>query len=92
MRHRSTKLRDNLFNFRTYRTCPDCDARYTSDPSTRRRQVPIVVLGLLSTGLLIGGAFTSNLAWSALGVVISLVLMGYAAYAVAKLRYVPYDD
>ena len=39
------------YSLKPYRVCPYCKTKYTTDPKTRRRQIPIVILALISLGL-----------------------------------------
>jgi len=79
------------YSLKPYRVCPDCHAKYTSDSKSKRRQVPIVVLGLITLGLTIAIKLR-GFDWLLPAALSQVVLWAYVGYAVSKVTYVPYDD
>lgn len=74
-----------------YRVCADCGAKYTADPCSRKRQLPLLILVLIVLGLnaavpLIGKE------WLVLAFVSDIVLLCYLAYAVSKVTWVVYQE
>jgi transposase-like protein len=78
-------------SLKPYRVCPDCNAKYTSDSKSKRRQVPIMVLALISLGLSIGVTLRRS-DWLLPAFVSVIVLGVYVGYAVSKITYVRYHD
>ncbi len=77
------------YSFKPFRVCPDCHAKYTTDPKTRRRQIPIVILALLSLGLTFV-VHSKGLGWLLPAVVSYIVLWAYVGYVLSKMTYVRY--
>jgi len=88
MRSRSL-LADSIL--KPYRVCPDCSAKYTSDSKFKRRQVPIIVLTLITLGLFIGVPLRGS-ALLLPAFVSLIVLWVYVGHAVSKVTYVRYHD
>lgn len=74
-----------------YRVCPDCNARYTADRKTKLRQVPIIILALISLGLTAAGALIEP-AWLLPAVFSYFVLLVYVGYVVSKVSWVQYHN
>ena len=79
------------YSLRPYRVCPDCNAKYSTDPKTRRRQIPIIILTLIALVLtvLVG---LKGAAWLLPAVVSHIILWSYIGYALSKLTYVQYPN
>lgn len=88
MRSRSLFSHDSL---KPYRVCPDCNARYTADLTTRKRQVPIIFLVLIALGLTAAASLRGSI-WLLPAAVSYIVLWVYIGYAVSKVTYVKYQD
>jgi len=74
-----------------YRTCPDCNAKYTSDPNSRKRQLPIAILCLLVLGLSLAvGAKGSG--WLVPAVLSYITLGAYLYYSLSRIGYVKYRN
>ena len=79
----------SLYTLKPYRTCPDCKAKYTSDPDSRKRQLPIAILCLLVLGLSLAvGAEGSG--WLVPAVLSYIALGAYLFYTLSRIRYVKY--
>jgi len=79
------------WSLRPYRVCPDCNAKYTADANTKKRQLPIIALVLIALGLT-AAVHLKGFVWLAPAVVSYVVLWGYVGYAVSKVTYVRYHD
>jgi len=79
------------YSLKPYRVCPDCHAKYTSDSKSKRRQVPILVLGLITLGLLIEVTMKGSI-WILPAFVSLIVLWVYVGYALSKVTYVQFHD
>ena len=79
------------YSLKPYRVCPDCNAKYTTDWKSKRRQLPIVILALVALGLT---AVVSIEGFGRLlpAVVSYIVLWVYVGYALSKVVYVRYPD
>ncbi len=87
---RSRNLLSN-FSLKPYRVCPDCNAKYTADPKTKKRQRPIAVLALTALGLT-AAARLEGAVWLLPAVVSHAILWIYVGYAASKVTYVAYRD
>ncbi len=77
------------YSLKPNRVCPDCNAKYTSDLKTKKRQIPIVILGLVALGL----TFTVSLkgiGWLLPTIASHIALWVYTGYAVSKVTNVKY--
>jgi uncharacterized protein (DUF983 family) len=83
------RSRSLLYSMKPYRVCPDCHAKYTSDPDSRRRQLPIAILSLIVLGLSIAISL-DGAHWLVPAILSYIALLGYVAYALSKLNYVKY--
>jgi uncharacterized protein (DUF983 family) len=79
------------YSVKPYRVCPDCNAKYTSDLKSKRRQVPIIVLTLITLGLFITVTLKGSV-WLLPAVVSLIVLWVYVGYALSKVTYVQFHD
>jgi len=79
------------YSLRPYRVCPDCNEKYTSDSKSKRRQVPILVLGLITLGLMIEVTLKGSV-WILPAFVSLIVLWVYVGYALSKVTYVRFHD
>ena len=79
------------YSLKPYRVCPDCNARYTSDLNTKKRQVPIVLLILIALGLTVAVGLRGFI-WLLPAVLSHIILWVYVGYAVSKVTYVQYPD
>ena len=86
------RSRSLYFNYslKPYRVCPDCGARYCSDPVSKNRLWLIILLAMLVMGLTIIARFNGSYWWG-LVVLNHVALWGYLVYAVSKITYVKYD-
>jgi uncharacterized protein (DUF983 family) len=79
------------YSLKPYRVCPDCNAKYTSDSKSKRRQVPILALALSTLGLTIAVTLRgSDWVWPAF--MSHIVFWVYVGYALSKITYVRYHD
>ena len=79
------------YSLKPYRVCLDCNAKYTSDSKSKRRQVPILVLGLITLGLMIEVTLNGSV-WILPAFVSLIVLWVYVGYALSKVTYVRFHD
>ena len=79
------------YSLKPYRVCPDCKAKYTSDPNTKKRLLPILVLTMVALSLTLAAHFKGFI-WGVAAVLGYVVLWVYVAYAVSKITYVKYDE
>jgi len=79
------------YSLKPYRVCPDCNAKYTSDSKSKRRQVPIMVLGLITIGLMVLARLRGS-DWLLPAFVSLVVFTVYVGYAVSKVTYVRFHD
>lgn len=79
------------YSLKPYRVCPDCQARYTADSKSKRRQVLIAILALVALGLTAAVRF-EGLGWLLPAVASYIVLWVYVGYALSKIVYVRYPD
>ena len=78
-------------SLKPYRVCPDCNGKYTADSKSRKRQIPIAVLALISLGLTCAVGLKGS-GWLVPAVASHVVLWVYVGYAVSKIIYVPYRE
>lgn len=88
MQTRSLKLH---YSLKPYRIRPDCNAKYTTDLKTKKRQIPILILSLTGLGFTIIAAFKGP-AWVLLAAVCYIILWVYIGYTLSKITYVKYND
>mgnify|MGYP001812225881 CR=1 FL=1 len=79
------------YSLRPYRVCPDCNSKYTTDPKTRKRQVPIIILVLVAMGLTFAVSL-EGFAWLLPAALSHIILWGYIGYAISRVTYVKYPD
>jgi len=79
------------YSLKPYRVCPDCNAKYTTDSKSKKRQIPIVLLVLLSL-ILTGAVGVKGISWLLPALVSQIVLWGYVGYALSKVTYVRYPN
>ena len=79
------------YSLKPYRVCPDCNARYTTDLNTRKRQIPIALLGLNALGLTFAASL-KGVVWLLPAVVSQIILWVYVGYALSEVIYVKYSD
>ena len=77
------------YSLKPYRVCPDCNAKYTTDSKSKKRQIPIFFLGLISLTLT-GAVGFKGTGWMLPALVSLIVLWGYVGYALSKVTYVRY--
>lgn len=77
------------FGLKSYRVCPNCQSKYTTDKSTRRRAVWIVIFALITVGLS-AGAMVMGFPWGLASVVSGTALLVYVGYTLSKMSYVEY--
>ena len=80
-----------LQGFKPYRVCPDCHARYTTDPGTRKRVLVIVVFALFTLALSTAG-FLIGYPWGILAFLAGTGLLVYVGYVLSNMTYVEYRD
>jgi len=81
----------SYYTLKPYRVCPDCHAKYTTDRKSKRRQIPIVLLGFLSLGLT-AAIRTLGSVWILAALASYVVLWAYVGFALSKVFYVRYPD
>jgi hypothetical protein len=79
------------YSSKPYRVCPDCNANYTTDSKTRKRQIRIIILTLNALVLTVSVGL-KGVAWLLPAVVSHVILWGYIGYALSKVTYVQYPD
>ena len=79
------------YSLKPYRVCPDCNAKYTTDPKTRKRQIPIVILALTVLGLTFA-VHMKGFVWLLPAVASHIILWVYVGYALSNVVYVQYSD
>lgn len=77
--------------FRRYRICPHCEARFTVDPGTKRRQAIAIVLALVSLYLTIR-LIIEGANWLILACLSYGVLAAYIYFANLRVVEVPYVE
>ena len=81
----------SLHGFKAYRVCPDCKARYTTDPSTKKHALVIAVFALLTLTLSIAGLLI-GFPWGILAFLVGTGLLVYVGYVLSKMMYIEYHD
>ena len=81
----------SLHGFKSYRVCPDCQAKYTSDASTRKRGLVLAVFALFTVALSVAG-FLLGFPWGILAFLAGSGLLVYAGYVLSKTTYVEYRE
>lgn len=79
------------YTLKPYRVCPDCHAKYTADPQTRKRQITILILTLIALVLTVSVGL-KGAAWLLPAVVSHIVLWSYIGYTLSQATYVPCPD
>ncbi len=79
------------YSLKPYRVCPDCNAKYTADSKTKKRQIPILILALTALGLTFAVRL-NGFVWLLPAVVSHIILWVYLGYALSKVAYVQYRD
>lgn len=77
------------FSMKSYRVCPNCQSKYTTDKRTRRRSVWIVIFALITVGLSVR-AMVMGFPWGLASVVSGTALLVYVGYTLSKMSYVEY--
>ncbi len=88
MRGRSLLSHHSL---KPYRVCPDCGGKYTADPKTKQKQIPIIVLALIALGLTAAVSF-KGVSWLLPAIVSHIILWGYVGYSASRVVYVQHLD
>jgi uncharacterized protein (DUF983 family) len=78
------------YSLKPYRVCPDCNARYTADPATKKRMVLIFIVTVIALSLTVA-ARLKGFVWGVAAVLWYVLLWVYIGYAVSKVSYVQYD-
>ena len=73
------------------RACPDCNANYTTDSKTSKRQIPIMIPALVAL-VLTAAASCKGIARRLPAVVSHIILWACVGSALSKLAYVQYPD
>ena len=81
----------SYYSLKPYRVCPDCQAKYTSDPKTRRRQLGILVLALAVFGFTVAAAL-KGWVWVLPAVLSHIAFWGYFGYVLSRISYAPYEE
>ena len=79
------------YSLKPYRVCPDCNAKYTTDAKSKRRQGPIAILALVALALTFAARFEGS-SWLIPALVSYIVMWVYIGYALSKIEYVRYCD
>jgi len=79
----------HVHGFKSYRFCPDCQAKYTTDASTKKRGLVLAVFALLTLTLSAAGHFIGP-PWGLLAFLAGSGLLVYAGYALSKMTYIEY--
>lgn len=81
----------SLRGFRSYRVCPDCQAKYTTDACTKKRGLVIAAFAFITLGLSAAG-FLIGPPWGLLAFFAGTGLLGYAGYVLSRMTYIEYRD
>ena len=81
----------SYYSLRPYPVCPDSKSKYTIDPKTRKRQVPIIILVLVTMGLTFAVGLKGS-AWLLPTVASHIILWIYIGYALSMVTYIKYPD
>lgn len=87
---RSRSLLSQL-SLKPYRVCPDCNAKYVSDPKTRKRQAPIIILAMIAFGLTAAVGLKGS-GWLLPAVASHIIMWAYIGYTISHVKYVKYPD
>ena len=79
------------YSLKPYRVCPDCNAKYTADSKTKKRQIPIMLLALTAVGLTFAVRW-KGFVWLLPAMVNYIILWVYVGYALSKVTYVQYPE
>jgi uncharacterized protein (DUF983 family) len=79
------------YSLKPYRVCPDCGAKYTADPKTKQRQLPIIVLVLIALGSTAAVGLKGTM-WLLPAILSNIVLWCYVGYAVSRVKYVQHCE
>lgn len=79
------------FSLKPYRVCPDCQAKYTTDRSSRKRSLVVALIALLTLALSVAGIMI-GFPWGLAAFFGSIGLLGYVGYFLSKIEYVEYHD
>ena len=79
------------YSLKPYRVCPDCNAKYTTDSKTKKRQIPVIILALIALGLTLA-VHWKGFGWLLPAVVSYIILWVYAGYVLSKVTYVQYPE
>ena len=78
------------YSLKPYRVCPDCGAKYRSDPDTRRRLWPILLLGTFTFCLTATAGLRGSYWW--IPTLLShAVLWSYLGYVLNNISFVEYE-
>jgi uncharacterized protein (DUF983 family) len=78
------------YSLKPYRVCPDCNARYTADSTTKKRMVLIFILTVVALSLAVA-ARLKGYVWGVAAVLWYVLLWVYIGHALSKVSYVRYD-
>lgn len=79
------------YSLKPYRVCPDCQAKYTVDTSTKRRQLLLAVFAVMTLMLSVA-AYLNGFPWSLATFLSGTGLLIYVGYTLSKMRYVEFRD
>lgn len=88
MRNRSLL---NHYTFKPYRVCPDCHAKYTTDTSTKTRQLLIAVFAMMTIMLSVA-SYLKGFPWTLAAFLSGIGLLVYVGYALSKMTYGEFRD
>lgn len=77
------------YQLKSYRVCPDCNAKFTVDRRTKRRQLLVIPL-VFATFLLTVAVPLKGLIWLGPAILSHVALWTYLAHVVSKTKYVSY--
>ena len=76
---------------KSFRVCPDCHAKYTTDASTKKRGQVVAVFAILTLTLSMAGLLI-GFPWGILAFIVGTGLLIYVGYVVSKMTYIEYRD
>ncbi len=76
---------------KSYRVCPDCQSKYTTDACTKKRGLLIALFALITLALSAAGHFV-DFPWGLLAFIAGTGLLVYVGYALSKMTYIEYRD
>lgn len=79
------------YSLKPYRVCPACQGKYTVDTATKRRQLLIGLLAMI-TIVLATVSFDRGFPWSLATFLCGIGLLGYVGFVLSKMTYVGYSD